>query len=82
MLHCELFYELTLHFIKLQSQTEEYKEHLVISKIVKRNVNTFKKYNVDKYLSCNCLSVSSNYRGLNIGQRLLEAQYVNINFLG
>lgn len=46
----------------------------MISNILYENVNPFEKYGIDKYLSCMCLSVAPDYRGLNIGQRLLEAQ--------
>lgn len=46
-----------------------------ISKIMYAKINLFEKYGIDKYLGCMCLSVAPTYRGLNIGQRLLEAQY-------
>lgn len=59
----------------MQGKTNEYKEHMEIFKILYSNVNSFQKYGVDKYMSCNCLSVASAYQGLNIGQRLLEAMY-------
>lgn len=57
-----------------KAQSDEYKEHMAISRILRANVNIFEKYNVDKYLGCICLSVSPSYRGLNIGQRFLEAR--------
>lgn len=47
---------------------------MAISRILRANVNVFEKYKVDKYLGCICLSVVPTYRGLNIGQRFLEAR--------
>lgn len=58
----------------LKAQTDEFKSHMTIAKIVRGNVDIFEKYNVDKYLGCICLSVAPAYRGLNIGQRFLEAR--------
>lgn len=45
-----------------------------ISKIIRGNSSVFKKYGADKCLGCICLSVDPAYRGLKIGQRLLEAR--------
>ncbi|XP_037039526.1 uncharacterized protein LOC119076713 [Bradysia coprophila] len=57
------------------TQTDEYRQHMAISSILYKHVESpFEKYGIDKYLSCMCLSVTTEYRGLNIGQRLLEAQ--------
>lgn len=47
-----------------------------ISSIMYEGIDLFKKYNLDQYLNCLCLSVSRKYRGLNIGQRLMEAMCV------
>lgn len=57
-----------------QAQTEEYRDHMDISKIVRGNSNVFEKYGVNKCYSCICLSVDSAYRGLKIGMRLMEAR--------
>jgi len=56
------------------AQTDEYKEHMAISRILRANFNIFEKYKIDKYLGSICLSVAPSYRGLNIGQRFLEAR--------
>ncbi|XP_055315376.1 uncharacterized protein LOC129575577 isoform X2 [Sitodiplosis mosellana] len=57
-----------------EAQTDEYKDHMTITRLLRANVDIFEKYKVDKYLGCICLSVAQAYRGLNIGQRLLEAR--------
>lgn len=58
----------------LQAQSVEYKKHMKITQICRGNVDIFEKYNVSKCLGCICLSVAPKYRGLGIGQRLLEAR--------
>lgn len=57
-----------------KAQSQAYRDHLDMSKIIKGDSDIFTKYKADKIYSSISLSVDPNYRGCSIGRRLIEAR--------
>lgn len=56
------------------SQSEDFICLFKLVKIYTEQVSVFDKYNVDYYMSSMGLSVDPKYRGIGLGEKLLEAR--------
>jgi len=48
--------------------------------VLSHRVNFYEKHNIDVYLYAYGLSVGREYRGQNLGEEIIKARYLQINF--